>query len=366
MQKSVIVTKANHLIEAHYQLSLEEQRLICMLAAHISPHDDSFHEYSFRVRDIADLLGIADESYYTRVRDVVRTLMRRLLIIHKGTRTYEMTWVSDARYENGIVTLRFSDYLRPYLLQLKQCFTTYHLQMMLGLRSMYAMRLYELAKKNEKLGKYTYDIPSLRGMLGISPHQYSRWADFERYVLKSGVEEINKCTDVHIEYKRIKTGRKITSIAFAVKAQAIAPTIEAPIEALLNMVRAEARTPAVRSAIVRALEQHGLEYCRRNILYANNMAKTNYKRFLLLALDRDWGLLWDEDQGNINTLTVTHTDEDEQHIRDTQEYIDAKIRSMSPEELEARRQEIIRDKKLYLLFGADIPDTAWKVFLAEE
>ncbi|MDQ9761357.1 replication initiation protein, partial [Acinetobacter baumannii] len=66
-------------------------------------------------------------------------------------RIIETSFVTTAIYDNkhGILTLEFSEVLRPYLLELKGLFTSYRLDNALNLSSKYSIRIYEKLKCNE-------------------------------------------------------------------------------------------------------------------------------------------------------------------------------------------------------------------------
>ena len=46
---------------------------------------------------------------------------------------------------------------------------------------------------------------------------YDKVADFERYVLRKAVEEINEYSDLVVNYYRRKSGRKVTHFFFIIK-----------------------------------------------------------------------------------------------------------------------------------------------------
>lgn len=54
----------------------------------------------------------------------------------------------------------------PYLLQLKERFTRYELKNILYFKNKYSIRIYELLKQYEKIGKREINIKELRGYLG--------------------------------------------------------------------------------------------------------------------------------------------------------------------------------------------------------
>lgn len=120
-------------------------------------------------------------------------------------------WLSNIKiYKNtGKVTLEFDDELIPYLLQLKSRFTRYELRNTLYLKNKYSIRVYELLKQlqNIKSGKFT--IEELKNLLMLEKGQYSRLYDFERFILKSSMEEINEYTDLDVSYEKNKNGRKV-------------------------------------------------------------------------------------------------------------------------------------------------------------
>lgn len=120
-------------------------------------------------------------------------------------------WLSNIKiYKNtGKVTLEFDDELIPCLLQLKSRFTRYELRNTLYLKNKYSIRVYELLKQlqNIKSGKFT--IEELKNLLMLEKGQYSRLYDFERFILKSSMEEINEYTDLDVSYEKNKNGRKV-------------------------------------------------------------------------------------------------------------------------------------------------------------
>jgi hypothetical protein len=104
----------------------------------------------------------------------------------------------------------------PYLLELKRDFTQYKLSQITRLSSTYAIRLYELLKKQERLGSRSFFIDDLKKKLNISDDKLKSFADFRLYVLEIAKREIDEKTDILIDFKFIKTGRKITAVQFCV------------------------------------------------------------------------------------------------------------------------------------------------------
>ena len=57
--------------------------------------------------------------------------------------------------------------MKPFLLSLKSHFTTYDVRNILKLPSTYSVRIYELLKQYEKIGKRRFDLQELKEIIGV-------------------------------------------------------------------------------------------------------------------------------------------------------------------------------------------------------
>ncbi|MDW0110946.1 replication initiation protein [Sporosarcina aquimarina] len=128
-------------------------------------------------------------------------------------------WVASQRYKKGegVIVLSFSPYLKPYLLQLKNQFTSYKLSNILSLGSGYSIRLYELMKKWQHLGKWECPVEELKPRIGAVAKSHSAYGNFKSKALLPAIEEVNEKTDLHISFKELKIGRKIERIEFTIR-----------------------------------------------------------------------------------------------------------------------------------------------------
>ncbi|MEH7569563.1 replication initiation protein, partial [Priestia megaterium] len=114
------------------------------------------------------------------------------------------------------ITLQFHPSLKYLFLELKEKFTSYQLENVVRLNSVYSIRIYELLKQYERLRKRELTLEELRHFLAIEPTKYKQYGHFKSKVLAVAQKEINNKTDIHFEFVEIKTGRKVTSIEFII------------------------------------------------------------------------------------------------------------------------------------------------------
>lgn len=216
MNCDYLVTKSNALICANYNLSSQEQKIILTLASLVQPDDKEFHEYIFKIKDFSKLLGV--ENRYKEVASLTRNLMKKVFEIKEGNSLKQMAWLCGATYKigEGIVILKFSPDLKPYLLQLKTFYTKYKLKNVLCLKSKYSIRMYEILKCNAFKKQVIISVQELKNMIGANANYFKVFKDFKRRVLLQSQKEINNITDISFEFEEIRTSRKITDIKFTI------------------------------------------------------------------------------------------------------------------------------------------------------
>ena len=221
MNEKHIVTQSNKLIEARHvkTLSAREQKIILTMVSMIQPNDKDFKEYSISIQEFSEMLGLKGHAKYEEIKEVALRLQEKTLFIPDEKGFVTTNWVASQRYieGEGVIELSFSPYLKPYLLQLKTAFTSYRLSNILSLKSGYTIRLYELMKKWQHLGRWECSVDSLREKMGSTSKAYSLYGNFKNKILLPSVEELNEHTDLFVEYKEIKKGRKVERIEFSIK-----------------------------------------------------------------------------------------------------------------------------------------------------
>jgi len=220
MNENSLIVKANSLIESRCNLTLNQQKLVLSVIAQIEKDDVDFHEYILSIADFKRLMDIKSTGNYKAIKEVARDIRKKDLIIEKDGSTLITGWFSSIEIDHeGAVGFLVDPKLKPYLLQLKSHFTAYQIRNILRLKSRYSIRVYELLKQYQKIGDRVFEVSELRNLLFIEPEKYTRFDNFRARVLNPAKREINKETDLLIDYETIKQGRTVKAIKFTIERQ---------------------------------------------------------------------------------------------------------------------------------------------------
>jgi plasmid replication initiation protein len=217
---SVIAVQHNHLVQAKYSMSLQQKRIMIWLVSQIKPDDKDFKEHSLSVKELIDICALSGESAYKELKNITFSLVEkgiRILDITnpKDEIEIQVSWLSSAKYNKGMVKLTFNPELKPYLLQLKDKFTAINVIDLMQFKSVHAIRIYELLKQYEKISERTLTVEEIKQCCGVT-NKLTKYSDFERYVLLIAQREINQKSDIKFDFERKKQGRKIVAIRFII------------------------------------------------------------------------------------------------------------------------------------------------------
>lgn len=298
-----LVKKANRLIEASSRLDLQEQRLIAAMSAQITDADEDFKYYTFTAKDLAELCNITSTSYYSEVRKTVSNIMKKTLRLRTSNEEIvELHWISVAKYNSktGTIGLKFEPTLKPYLLQLHECYTRYTLGDVFKFKSKYSFRLYELLRQYQDIGSRVFEVEDLREKLGVDQLELKLFADFKRRAIEPALKEINAKSSLSVTCEYKKTGRAYTHLKFTMKEKPVAkPQTEKPLvalglENLLDLIPDSLRgLKATKNRLIKALQRHDVTYIRQQIEYTNkhNTKKESYLNYLGKAIDNNYAEL---------------------------------------------------------------------------
>lgn len=214
---------ANDIVRGKQDMTLQEARILRLLITQVVKEDKDLKTYSCRITDLAEFLNISPNNLYRDIEGIITNLTQRIVKIGTGNPKHPwqiFSWISSAKYDgDGTITLRLSDDIKPYILDLNMYFTQYKLENILEMKSFYGIRLYELLRSDyykDKENYQEYTLEFLRQFFDCES-KYPRFNNFKERVLETAIKEVNEKSDVFIyEAIMIKTGRKVTGIKFLV------------------------------------------------------------------------------------------------------------------------------------------------------
>ena len=217
--RELSVYKSDEMIQkARFDLTKQEQKSILYAISKIKPDDTHLKEYDFDIKDFYRLCGIEKDTY-TVLKGILEKLSDRgwWLTMPDGSES-RVRWFDVCRVNknSGTVTIGFHKDMMPFLLQVAEqgkFFTSYNLKYVLPMKSKHSPRLYEILKSYQKNNlHWFFDIDKLKKLMGCE--SYKNFTDFNRFVLKPAVKEINEFSDLSIVYKEQREGRRVSRVIF--------------------------------------------------------------------------------------------------------------------------------------------------------
>jgi len=301
-KNAMIAIQHNNLVEAKYFMTLQQKRIMIWLISQIKPDDIDFKEHVLSIRELINICQLSGESSFKEIRDITFSLIEKGIRIIDITdpdnkREIQVSWLSSADYYQGQVKLSFSPKLKPYLLQLKEKFTAINVIDLMQFKSVHAIRIYELLKQYQDIGERVLSLEEIKECCGVKG-KHKQYIDFEKYLLLIAQREINKKSDIHIEFERIKQSRKIVGIKFIISKNKAYELRNNPIKETQEVKR--------KPAVIDTLKEFGLSLRVINQILKENTEQTiqnainavdlqlsrgqvrNAKAMLITAIKEQW------------------------------------------------------------------------------
>ena len=211
------VVKSNDLINARYDWTALQQRMILLMIAQLDSRAGDFGIQRIDIAELVDRSGLSSNAYYERAAEAAEVLLdQKIFVRTEAGRWRGYNLLSFVEPHPGHINARFNPDMRPFLLQLKRRFTRYILGHVLRFQSPYSVRIYEMAMQFADIGHRTLGVDELRETLDVAA-KYPRFYDFKRRVLDQAVKEIARHTDHVVTYDVIKDGRSPKAVRLHIR-----------------------------------------------------------------------------------------------------------------------------------------------------
>ena len=192
-------------------------------------------------RELFTFFKVDDSNKHSRFKEAIKVMQKEAFFEIKEEQgkgfkfksIVPIPYVEWTDYHDEVL-IRFSPEIMPYLIELKKNFTQYALSDLVNLNSKYSIILYKWLSMNynqyehyndkggrraEQIEEYRNPSISVKELRAITDtiKEYQHFPHFEKWVLKTPLEEINVHTHFNVTYDKIKKGRSIDSIVFHIE-----------------------------------------------------------------------------------------------------------------------------------------------------
>lgn len=231
------VVKSNDIIQrSRFKLNLQQQKMVLYIVSQIKKDDSDFQKYTFDIIDFCRICGLDSigGTNYQILKESLEELKGKTLWIQRNDDSELLvSWLGfvEMHPKSGTVDLSLDPVLKPYLLNLQSRFTQFQLEKVLSLKSKYSPRLYEILKSYLHENEKVLDFKKLLYLLDFpEDSSYKEYKYLNRDILKPSIAEINRKTDIFVEYSPVRRKHKVTDIRFTIENGSTQDTVSATLE----------------------------------------------------------------------------------------------------------------------------------------
>lgn len=220
------VCQANSLIGGKQALKINSAKIIRAAIMQVVRDDEDLRPYIISVGELAELLNVSKSNIYRDIESIIDDILNNPVYIKEETekkvRWIKIPWVTRCEYNSNIgIAIKLNDELKPFLLNLKEHYTQYTLDSILVMKSVYAIRIYELLQSKimtKTLPKEGTDIElsvgTIKECCGCENKAYNTFSNLRNRVIDVAVKEINEKTLYTLSYTYIKKGKSVIGMIF--------------------------------------------------------------------------------------------------------------------------------------------------------
>ena len=221
-QPSKMLNIPSSAIHIQNDISLTQKKLWFELVYHALPTMSSQRKYSIPLNKLRELLGWNETTSNDKeLKEALYALSKTAIQWNLFGKDKKRVWESFALLagcqipdDSGICIFDFSSFLEKRFLAMGQeAYLKIDLIISKKFQSKYALSIYCLALDyliiEKGYSEKKFSIEELRKYLGVKEEEYKLIGHFNDRVIKPAEEEINSNSDMNIEIKPYKEGRKI-------------------------------------------------------------------------------------------------------------------------------------------------------------
>ncbi len=227
IEKYLTVAQDNCICQTAYSknkekdLTIYQKQLMFLTIARVQKETQTFKIEEITFKEFMDIMDIpVGGNTERKIAECVETLGNKsFVIIEPNGKEKELFWVNPdvtrVDWTEKMIYIQLNRDLEKYLLNLDGNFTSFQLGFVTNFKGKYSFRVYEYLHSYLGLGRLIVKREDALRILGSS--RYRHIADFDRYVLKKSVDEINEYSDIDVKYYRRIDRKNITHYFFIIR-----------------------------------------------------------------------------------------------------------------------------------------------------
>ena len=215
------IVQSYYITSAKYDFAVHEKRLLYIILKKLK---ELFYLNNETEKLITSInLKLTHKDYAIKLNDnqhhhynsAFNTLLIKPIITNIEGNETEIYIIDNYTNKRGEITINITKKFIETFLQTNKGFSKFNYDIVRKLKSVYAMRLYELLCRQTQ--PLTYKISYLKEIFGATQKAYEINNNFIRRVIISAQKELNEKANWSFEYKLIKEGKKYNKITFIPK-----------------------------------------------------------------------------------------------------------------------------------------------------
>lgn len=227
------VTKHHFLIEAGYNMTLAEQRVVIAGLSQIdslrdTPESLKDLEFVINANDFCAQFSLPLDNGYKELKAACKRLATNALTIYDPNNKDGYDYLTSAMgsfewsSQSRKVRITWHPKMFPYICQLRGQFHSYMSDTVSKFKSQHSLRLFELLIQWETTGFREVQIDWLRERFQLE-NKYSAVKDLRKWVIEPAMKDINKFSNISVKMGVRKRGNKIIAFQFNFGAKAEQP-----------------------------------------------------------------------------------------------------------------------------------------------
>lgn len=295
-----ILKKNVSVIHINAKLSLLQRKLVNALLFNAYERLLTDDTHSINVALLSEMIGFDSKNVAylkSALTGMVETSVEWDILEDDGTQSWEVSsLLSSAKIRGGTCSYRYDKSLAEKLFH-PDIYSKINLSVVKHMKSSYALILYENCHRFLGTGNTGWwEIDTFRKIMGVDDGSYTQFKFLNRDIIKPAIIEVNKLSNIQIDYETSRKGRLVTGVRFSVKPNAQMSLLEmeeddqvsetAAFKALLKF--------GVSKTLARSwVMEFGEEYVLSKVEYTKSQAaagriKSSKSGFLKSALENDY------------------------------------------------------------------------------